>query len=199
MSISQSEGQHRGQRIPRHYLVDVFEEQALRNLKKHLKGKGDDATLEREFVAALKKSPSEDSIGRGIFLAVQVGWLSALEELLAVDTSTYMPFTILKRYPLINFIRSRFNLAHDQSSTFLDAIAAGKVEVVRIMTKYVDLNTLTGGFLAAIDHINVIKDQTARKQIIDIIVPIIKTSCSKVHRGVKYDIASIMRLLEEDS
>ncbi len=208
MDLSQSRKQHRSQRFPRRHLVELSERQALRLFKKHLEGKGDDSVLEQAFISAVKKSPSEFSVNSGIALAARAGWLNALEELLSVDLSTYRRIRErMCKCPLQDLVESTFRepLATKSSgrgwyvnSTLVYAITLGNVEMVKIMTKHMNVNSIEEeDKRTVIDDIYVVEDQDVRRQLLDVIVPKLKVSRRNVSAAVAYnDMETTKQLLE---
>ena len=193
MDLSQPE-EHRSQRFPRRHLVELFERQALRLFKKHLEGKEDNSALEQAFIAAVKKSPSTDSLNCGIALAAeQVGsmlWKSCCPWI-APHTNT---FRARCKHPLEDLIRSEFSepsatgtagYGWHAAPALVYAITSGNVEMVEIMAKYVNVNDIHDEYgRSVIDDIYVVEDEEVRRQLLDIIVPKLKVSNRNVCAAV---------------
>lgn len=143
--------------------------------------------LEEEFITAIKNSPSKSTIDFGITVAVEAGWHKALEELLPIDLSTYKPlkYDSYGEHPLQDQVLSMLRLPPASGSkgrggyanvALLYAIVSGKVDAVRILVKYMDVNIDDASGRPLLDYVYLLNQQDVKKKILDIVVPKLEPS-----------------------
>ena len=201
--------------VPRRILMQAFEIEAVCIFRKHRRNKQKDtfvnekdAILEEKFISAVKSSPSKSTIEYGIVVAVEAGWHKALEELLAVDLSTYKhtKSRIHRDHPIRKEVVSKLGLpsAHASkgrgwyvNSAMLYAIASGKVDTVKVMAKHMDLNIYGYSDETSLHYVYSLKQQDVKKQMWDVVFPKLKPSQKNVITTAKHgDLESTKYFIE---
>ena len=141
---------------------------------------------EETFITAVKESPSVYTVDLGITLAVEAGWNKVLNELFAVDLSTYAPIKSdsFDRHPLEKQALSSLDLPPASHSldrwyvnaALLYAIVSGKPDTVKVLAKYMDLNIDDMFGKSLLHYVYLLRQQGARKRILDIVLPKLEPS-----------------------
>ena len=189
-------------------LVGKYENEAVRIFRSYLDGKERDPSSEVKFIAAVKKSPSVRTVDFGIMLAIEVGWHAALKELFAVDLSSYKPIQSESyyRHPLQDEAFSRLDLPPAASSksrgayvnaTLMYAVLSGKIDTVRVLAEYMDMNINDFSGEPLLHYVYLLKQQTVRKQILDIVLPKLDPSVTNLFTAAKQgDLKSTKYIVE---
>ena len=179
-------------------LVQEWENRAISSFKKHLLcEKAKCSTCERAFVASIRKSPSSRTIDFGMILAVEAGWHDVLEELVTVDSSAYEPFEsqVTCRHPLRDYISSLLDIPPAGSSetrrgyanaALLYAIVSGKVDAVRILTKYMCLDIEDLLDQPLLHYVYLLDGYEVRKEILDLVLPKLEPSADNLCVAAKH-------------
>ena len=211
IAMSSHPPQSRKRRAPKDTkedLVGKYENEAVHIFRSYLDGKEKDPSREAKFIAAVKKSPSADTIDFGIMLAIEVGWHTALKELFAVDLSTYKPIQSESyyRHPLQDEAFSRFELPPAVSTksrgayvnaALIYAILSGKIDTVRVLAEHMDMNITNALGEPLLQYVYLLEQQTVRKQILDIVLPKLKPSVTNLFTAAKQgDLESTKYIVE---
>ena len=157
-------------------LMQKYENKAINSFKEHLDGKENNPDLEKDFLKAVKKSPSSFTIDLGITLAVEAGWHNALEELVTVDLSTYKPLKSdsYDRHPLQDQVLRTLSLppANDGqgrggyvNAALLYAIVSKRVDTVRVLKKHMNFNIDDLSGRPLLHYVYLLDDQDVRREI----------------------------------
>ena len=178
-------------RVSKKDLVQNCESKAVHSFRNRFDGKKHNPNREQKFIEYAKKSPSVRTVDFAIILAVEAGWHKALEELLSVDLSTYKSLKSDSscQHPLKTEALSTLNLppASGESgrsgyanAALLYAIVSGKVEAVRIMAKYMDVNIDDVSGESLLHYVYLLGQPDVRRQILDIVVPKLEPSINNL-------------------
>ena len=183
-------------RVYKRALVQEHESKALHAFKNRFNEKENDLNVEEEFVKEIKQSPSVHTIDYGIVLATEAGWHMALKELFSIDPSTYKSFKSESsfQHPLRDHASSQLDLPLAVSSesrgqyvnaALLYAIVSGRVETVRVLARYMDLNIDDRYDEPLLHYVYLLDQQDARRQMLDIVVPKLKPSFKNMSKAAK--------------